>query len=114
MFLKSIFIILCAFISVPSTVLTENSNKRFQILNEELQIGESHFYNIPELEKGDVLKVQVKGLSGNLDPIIGIIKAREDTQSFDEYYRSNLPESLEKGRDFAALFPSFADNYILK
>ena len=113
MLIKAVFITLSLFTLFPSLGFSEQSKNGVQLINEELQHGEVHFYNVPNLIKGDTLYISVERKSGNLDPIIGIIKAREDTQSFDEYYRSNLPESLEKGRDFAVLFPSFADNYFL-
>ncbi len=113
MLLKTVLITLSLFTLFPSLGFSEQSKNGVQLIDEELQPGEVHFYNVPNLIKGDTLYISVERKSGNLDPIIGLTKAKENIQSFEEYYRSSLPEFLEKGRDFAALFPSFANNYFL-
>ena len=86
---------------------------KVQILTENLQLGESHYYNIPNLQKGDTIYVNVERVSGNLDPIIGITKDRSDFSSFEELLTLHIPKSLEKGLDFAEVFPDFANDYFL-
>ena len=113
MLIKAVFITLSLFTLFPSLGFSEQSKNGVQLIDEELQPGEVHLYDLPDLRKGDVLKVRVKASSGNLDPIVGLTKADEDIQLFEQYYRVNLPKSLEKGKDFAVLFPSYADNYFL-
>ncbi len=113
MLIKAVFITLSLFTLFPSLGFSEQSKNGVQLIDEKLQPGEVHLYDLPDLRKGDVLKVRVKASSGNLDPIVGLTKADEDIQLFEQYYRVNLPKSLEKGKDFAVLFPSYADNYFL-
>jgi len=113
MLIKAVFITLSLFTLFPSLGFSEQIKNGVQLIDEELQPGEVHLYDLPDLRKGDVLKVRVKASSGNLDPIVGLTKADEDIQLFEQYYRVNLPKSLEKGKDFAVLFPSYADNYFL-
>ena len=86
---------------------------KVQILTENLQLGESHYYNFSNLQKGDTIYVNMERVSGNLDPVMGITKDRSDFSSFEEFYINQIPESLEKGLDFTEVFPDFANDYFL-
>jgi len=84
-----------------------------QILTENLQLDESHYYNFSNLKKGDTVYVNMERISGNLEPILGITKDRSDFISFEEFYTKEVPQSLEKGLDFTEVFPDFANDYFL-
>ena len=68
MLIKAVFITLSLFTLFPSLGFSEQSKNGVQLIDEELQPGEVHLYDLPDLRKGDVLKVRVKASSGNLDP----------------------------------------------
>lgn len=86
---------------------------KVQILTENLQLGESHYYNFSNLQKGDTIYVNMERISGNLDPILGITKDRDDFISFEDFYIHQIPESLEKGLDFTEIFPDFANEFFI-
>ena len=86
---------------------------KVQILTDYLQLGESHYYNFSNLQKGDTIYVNLERISGNLDPILGITKDRDDFISFEEFYIHQIPESLEKGLEFTEVLPDFANDYFL-
>jgi hypothetical protein len=86
---------------------------KVQVLYENLQPGESHYFDIPNLSVGDTLYVNIENLSGNLDPILGITKDNSDFRQFEEYFAIEIPEKIEKGGEFAEIFPDFADNFFI-
>jgi len=107
------FLVILTFLSIGTNALFASELGRVQIVKDHLQLGESHYYNIPNLKNGDTLYIYMENLSGNLDPIIGITKNRTDFSSFEDYFTIQIPNELETGIDFSQLFPSFADDYFL-
>jgi hypothetical protein len=100
-------------LTIGAKELCASELPQVQILTENLQLGESHYYNLPNLQKGDTIFVNMKRVSGNLDPIIGITKDRSDLSSFEDFYINQIPKSLEKGLDFTEVFPDFANDFFL-
>jgi hypothetical protein len=110
--LKIILLFLVVFnIVIPKLFASELP--KVQILTDYLQLGESHYYNFSNLQKGDTIYVNMERISGNLDPILGITKDRDDFISFEEFYIHQIPESLEKGLEFTEVLPDFANDYFL-
>ena len=109
---QTILMILIA-LTIGAKELCASELPQVQILTENLQLGESHYYNLPNLQKGDTIFVNMKRVSGNLDPIIGITKDRSDLSSFEDFYINQIPKSLEKGLDFTEVFPDFANDFFL-
>ena len=100
-------------LTIGAKELCASELQQVQILTENLQLGESHYYNIPNLQKGDTIFVNMERVSGNLDPVIGITKDRSDFSSFEEFFTLHIPKVLERGFDFAEVFPNFANDYFL-
>ncbi|MEE9175767.1 MAG: hypothetical protein V3U19_06280, partial [Thermodesulfobacteriota bacterium] len=92
-------------LTIGAKELCASDLPQVQILTENLQLGESHYYNFSNLKKGDTIYVNMERISGNLDPIIGITKDRSDLSSFEDFYTNQIPKSLEKGLDFTEVFP---------
>ena len=86
---------------------------KVEILTENLQLDESHYYNFIDLKKGDTIYINMERISGNLDPILGITKDRSDFTLFEDFYTQHIPKSLEKGLDFTEILPDFANDYFL-
>ena len=105
-------IILIALILAPKGFCASDS-PQVQEFTEHLQLGESHYYNLPNLKKGDTVYVYMQRVSGNLDPIVGITKDRSNFSSFEEYFTVKLPEVLGSGFDFSEAFPEFAEGYFI-
>lgn len=110
--LKIILLFLVIF-NIGIAKLFASELPRVQILTENLQLGESHYYNFSNLQKGDTIYVNMERISGNFDPILGITKDRDDFISFEDFYIHQIPESLEKGLDFTEIFPDFANEYFI-
>lgn len=105
-------IILITLILAPKGFCASDS-PQVQEFTEYLQLGESHYYNLPNLKKGDTVYVYMQRVSGNLDPIVGITKDRSNFSSFEEYFTVKLPEKLDLGFDFSEAFPDFAEGYFI-
>ena len=109
---QTILMILIA-LTIGAKELCASELHQVQILTENLQLGESHYYNLSNLQKGDMIFVNIERVSGNLDPIIGITKDRSDLSAFEDFYTNQIPKSLEKGLDFTEVFPDFANDFFL-
>ena len=83
-------------LTIGAKELCASELHQVQILTENLQLSESHYYNLPNLQKGDTIYVNMERVSGNLDPVMGITKDRSDSSSFEEFYINQIPKSLEK------------------
>jgi len=86
---------------------------KVQVLYENLQPGEAHYYKIGNLKTGDTVYINIENLSGNLDPILGITYKQSDFSQFEDYFAIEIPKKIEKGEEFAEIFPDFADNFFI-
>ena len=109
----NIFILILVFTIIFADEIRSQELPKVQIINENLQPGEAHYYNIANLKIGDTVYINIENLSGNLDPILGITKEQSDFSQFDDYYAIEIPEKLEKGEEFAEIFPDFADKFFI-
>jgi hypothetical protein len=75
---------------------------------EEIQI-----YLLPNLESGQTLYVYAHGTSGNLDPIVGLVDAREDPEALLESHLSSIEQAVEEGRDPVVAAQVSADKLFL-
>ncbi len=109
----NIFILILVFIIIFADGINSQELPKVQIINENLQPGESHYYNIANLKIGDTIYINIENLSGNLDPLLGITKEHSDFRQFEEYFAIEIPKKLEAGQEFAEIFPDFADNFFI-
>jgi len=94
---QTILMILIA-LTIGAKELCASELPQVQILTENLQLGESHYYNFSNLKKGDTIYVNMERISGNLDPIIGITKDRSDLSSFEDFLLKFELEVIPKHR----------------
>jgi len=109
----NIFILILFFIIIFADGINSQELPKVQIINENLQPGESHYYNIANLKIGDTVYINIENLSGNLDPLLGITKEHSDFRQFEDYFAIEIPKKLEAGQEFAEIFPDFADNFFI-
>ena len=107
------FILILVFTIIFADGINSQELPKVQIINENLQPGESHHYNIANLKIGDTVYINIENLSGNLDPLLGIIKEHSDFRQFEDYFAIEIPKKLEAGQEFAEIFPDFADNFFI-
>ncbi len=69
-----------------------------QIINGSIGRGEYYWYTLPELEKGQALSIHLRGTSGNLDPIMGLV----GDGSAPDLVRQQYTEMIEAARDAGA------------
>ena len=110
--IQTILMILIA-LTIGAKELCASELHQVEIITENLQLGESHYYDLPNLQKGDTIFVNMERVSGNLDPFIGITKDRYDFSSFEDSFTVYIPKALETGLDYTEIFPDFANDYFL-
>ena len=63
----------------------------------EIVPGELYYYRLPDLQAGETLYVYLDELSGNLDPIAGVLAGDVDFEVLEQQYRSDLADAIASG-----------------
>jgi len=61
--------------------------------------GALRFYTLPALEQGETLYVYMEGVSGNLDPFIGLADRRHTGAALSESFWAHVNQVMAEGRD---------------
>ncbi len=61
--------------------------------------GDFYWYVLPDLQQGQTLSVSLRGTSGNLDPIMGLVDADIKAGTIEERYQGAIEEAVVDGRD---------------
>jgi hypothetical protein len=86
---------------------------RVQVATGYLDMQESLLYDLPGLRQGETLYVYAEGTSGNLDPLVGLLKPAVDVDAARERFRQEREKILaDQPESPQALAPLF-DRYFL-
>jgi hypothetical protein len=55
-----------------------------QVLTQRIEAGDVHYYQLPDLNAGETLSINVMGTSGNFDPFAALIDGGGRTQRVGE------------------------------
>jgi hypothetical protein len=72
---------------------------RVQAVTGHLEAKEDVLYRIANLSKGDMLYIHAKGTSGNFDPMVVLLKRREDFKRVRHLFAVELQEAIARGED---------------
>ncbi len=61
--------------------------------------GDVYYYLIPDLQRGQTLTVFAEGLTGNLDPALGLLNAADDVHVAEATYRAAIQSALDGDGD---------------
>jgi hypothetical protein len=85
--------------SVPGTAVAQQESARIQIETGTISPGEFYWYRFPDLKRGQILSVHLKGTSGNLDPIMGLADASTNPEVIEANHRNAIQQALIDGDD---------------
>src|SRR3989304_3566567 len=88
-------------------------NSKVQLLTSKIEPGRFIIYLLPNLKHGDRLFVYMKGMSGNLDPFLGLIDASVDLVTLEKEYRSAIERATSAGKDPLAAMQEIRNKYFL-
>src|SRR3989304_8024390 len=88
-------------------------NSKVQVLTNKIEPGRFIIYLLPNLKHGDRLFVYMKGMSGNLDPFLGLIDASVDLVTLEKEYRDAIQRATSAGQDPLAAIQEIRDKYLL-
>ncbi len=88
-------------------------NSKVQVLTNKIEPGRFIIYLLPNLKHGDRLFVYMKGMSGNLDPFLGLIDASVDLVTLEKEYRSAIERATSAGKDPLAAIQEIRNKYFL-
>ncbi|ELS01248.1 Neurotransmitter-gated ion-channel ligand binding domain protein [Xenococcus sp. PCC 7305] len=85
------------------------SSAAVQSLTGSLDAGETDVYTIADLQPGETFYAYIKGVSGNLDPIIALSNQRSDWSNLRTDFRKQKEQAVAKGQDPLEMFSNFAN-----
>ncbi len=86
---------------------------RFQRITERVQAGETHAYQLKDLQSGDKLTVSMQAASGNLDPVIGIADMPASLEVLGASYTADLQRALAAEEGVATAIEAVRNQYFL-
>lgn len=89
------------------------SSRMSQVITTPLGKGEIHFYRTIPLETGDILYINLEGISGNLDPLITVVEGDTDGSKLRDTFNQKLDEATADGLDPLVAFEGIADELFL-
>lgn len=111
-FSNFILVIAFSFVFSLSNVSAQDSAQINEIRGR-LEPGRLLVYLIPELQVGQTIYVYLEATSGNLDPLTGLISAREDPITLLESYREEVIEAIQNDDDPLVSISTLRDEYLL-
>ncbi len=90
---------LCWVLSSPGADLLAQAEGEIQIERGVIDSGDFYWYDLPALEAGRTLTVYLRGTSGNLDPIMGLVDDSEAIGTVKERYQGAIQQAVVDNRD---------------
>jgi len=84
-----------------------------QVFSEQLGPEDIFFYTLSDLKEGETLYVYVKGIAGNLDPLVALIDGRMDPGTLREQFIDDLDRGILDGHDPYEVLHETADRLFL-
>ena len=97
---------------MPLTVLAQESGP-VQEQTGTIRTGDFFYYLVPDLKRGQTLYLYAENRSGNLDPIMGILDAAQDTEALEIDYSTEIQTRIEQGEDPMLAAEAARDKYFL-
>ena len=104
-----IFFLAC--LSVHGTAAAA-AEERIQVINEHLEQLVAHPFLLGNLKPGDRIFVRVDPVSGNLEPVIALVKADIEFSRLEELYKAEVLDRVGADDEYQVIFPEFADRHL--
>lgn len=105
-----LFVLIMAII--PGVTYAQESGP-VQLLNGSIHAGDLIYYRLPDLQRGDTLYVYVDGISGNLDPVTGLLDSAVDPAAAEEAYVATIQQAIVNGEDPLLAMEAAFDSLLL-
>jgi hypothetical protein len=86
---------------------------RVQELRGYAAVGDNVFFTIPALKQGETLYVYAAGMSGDLDPFVGLSGERVGADALNEAFWSEVQRAIDEGRDPLEVLPEIYDGFFV-
>ena len=79
-----------------------------QLLTGRLNISETRIFSVPGLLEGETLQIYARGISGNLDPFIGITDYPVEDETIRADFTDKVWQVIDEGGDPVEALPEIA------
>ena len=110
----SLLTLVALLISVLSTPVFAQDSGSIQVIEGNLQKGQSHFYTLPDLKMLQKVYVLVESTSGNLDPFAALADITLDREQVSQEFGADVEKAIAEGRDPLTVIPEVANHFFLK
>jgi hypothetical protein len=93
-----IFLILMMFVGAGVAGAQEEEGQ-VQVEQGVIRSGDFFWYVLPDLRQGQELSVGLKGMSGNLDPMMGLVDGDVTAEAIEEQFQRAIQQAVMDGRD---------------
>ena len=89
------------------------SERAVQVATGRIDSDSGHLYHLVGLKRGDMLFVHARGTSGNLDPLLFLLRPEVDFAALRQSYLTEIEQATATGRDLLPLIPGILDKISL-
>jgi len=109
-----LLVLAALFISIFGAPVFAQEGGPIQVIEGRLQVGESHFYTLPDLMMLQKVYVLVESTSGNLDPFAALADIDLEREQVSKEFGADVEKAIAEGRDPLTVVPEVADHFFLK
>jgi len=109
----AIALILAANLMASLGIVEAQEVEQIQALAGGIEPGEVAMYLLTDLQQGQRLYIHARGTSGNLDPIVGIVKPGIDPEALETAYENALDQAISEGPDPLEVIERIRNQFML-
>ena len=109
----AVWVLLCLMGCLAVRPAFAQTDAPIQKISGRIEAGEIVLYLLPDLTAGQTIHIRAQTVSGNLDPLVGIIDGKVDPNQLEADYEQALDQAISEGADPLEIVDTLRDRYLL-